>query len=55
MQETNQKKSLERYAMLLAMLNMIKNDTGFEEGIALTEKEYNRILRRLQEKYEVHF
>ena len=55
MQEKNQKKSLERYAMLLAMLNMIKNDTSFEEEIALTEQEYDRILRRLQEKYEVYF
>ncbi len=55
MKETTQKKSLERYTLLLAMLNMIKNNMSFEEEIALTEKEYNRILRRLQEKYEVYF
>ncbi len=55
MEDKNRKKTLERYTMLLAMLNMIKKDTSFEEGVALTEQEYNRILCRLQKKYEVYF
>ena len=53
MKEKKQEKSLGRYAIILAMLNRIKNDTSLEEGVALTEQEYNRILRRLQKKYEV--
>ena len=53
MKDKKQEKSLGRYAIMLAMLNIIKNDTSLEEGIALTEQEYKRILRRLQKKYNV--